>query len=438
LLTTAPLLQPLTLDEFDASLASLAHFEARPFLAVAVSGGPDSLALALLADRWSRSRGGEICALTVNHQLRPESGHEARTVNVWMSARSIRHEVLIWSGEKPRTGIQEVARDARYRLLAGWCRANGCLHLLTAHHSDDQIETHLIRHRAHGGPDGLAGMSAIREFPDCRLLRPFLGVSSARLRALLESERQPFLSDPSNVDPAFERSRLRAATLGAADLGELRATILALGRARVAHQREVNAALGRFVTMHPAGLAVLDPAIIEAASHGLARRVLSAVVATIGGSSYPARQGQIARLFDALGAASRRGHSLGGCKFLHWRRRVIVVRELAHAEPPLQLTPGGSIFWDRRYDVSLAATTDKPFTIGYLAAPGVAQLNRLRLKPKPEGLPRLVCPILPAAWDEEGIAAVPHLDFRREGTAALPQFVFRPRNPLTQADFAVV
>jgi hypothetical protein len=88
--------------------------------------------------------------------------------------------------------------------------------------------------------------------------------------------------------------------------------------------------------------------------------------------------------------------------------------------------------------VSLAATADKPLTIGYLGASGVAQLNRLRLKPKREGLPRLVYPILPAAWDEEGIAAVPGLDFRREGTAAVPQFVFRPRNPLTQADFAVV
>ena len=81
--------------------------------------------------------------------------------------------------------------------------------MLTAHHREDQIETHLIRRRAGSGPDGLAGMSAIRELADCRLLRPLLGVAKDRLVALLEAERQPFITDPSNLDPAFERSRLR-------------------------------------------------------------------------------------------------------------------------------------------------------------------------------------------------------------------------------------
>jgi tRNA(Ile)-lysidine synthase len=346
--------------------------------------------------------------------------------------------VLTWSGRKLETGIQAAARIARYGLLAGWCRANGCLHLLTAHHREDQIETHLIRRRAHSGPDGLAGMSAIRELPDCRLLRPLLGVSSARLRALLKAEGQPFLSDPSNVNPAFERSRWRSATLGAADLAELLSTIPAFGHARVGYQHEVNAALGRFVAVHPAGFAALNPAVMEMVPHGVRMRVLSAMVATIGGGPYPSRRDQTARLFDALGAAPRRGHSLGGCRFIHWRRRIIVVRELAHAQPIVRLAPGESAFWDRRYDVSFAATGDKPLAIGYLGTPGVIQLNRLRFKQNPDRLPRLVLPILPAAWDEDGIAAVPHLGFRREEIAAVPQFVFRPRNPLTQADFAVV
>ena len=142
---------PLSLGEFTASLASIAQFESAPFLAVAVSGGPDSLALAILADRWARETGGQICALTVDHQLRPESGDETRRLAAWLSARAIRHEILVWTGEKPRTGIEEAARFARYRLLGGWCRDHACLHLLTGHHRDDQIETHLIRRRAHSG-----------------------------------------------------------------------------------------------------------------------------------------------------------------------------------------------------------------------------------------------------------------------------------------------
>src|SRR5207248_5640066 len=97
------------------------------FLAVAVSGGADSLALAILADRWARERGGAICALTVDHRLRPESGDEIRRLRAWLSARGIRHEVLVWTGEKPRTGIQEAARLARYRLLGGWGGDPACL-----------------------------------------------------------------------------------------------------------------------------------------------------------------------------------------------------------------------------------------------------------------------------------------------------------------------
>jgi tRNA(Ile)-lysidine synthase len=155
--------KPLTLAEFSAALAWIGHWEHEPFLAVAVSGGADSLALTLLADRWARERGGQICALTVDHRLRPESGEEIRRLQGWLSARAIRHEILAWSGDKPVTGIQEAARAARYALLDDWCRAHGCLHLLTAHHREDQADTYLLRRRAGSGANGLAGMSAIRD-----------------------------------------------------------------------------------------------------------------------------------------------------------------------------------------------------------------------------------------------------------------------------------
>src|SRR5947208_13396457 len=163
---------PLTLGELGAALAAIGGFDARPFIAVAVSGGPDSLALTILADRWVRERAGQLAALTVDHGLRPEGAEEAQTVGRWMATRGIKHHVLAWSGPKPATGIQEAARAARYGLLAEWCRAEGCLHLLTAHHREDQAETYLIRRRAGSGIDGLAGMSALREMVGIRLVRP--------------------------------------------------------------------------------------------------------------------------------------------------------------------------------------------------------------------------------------------------------------------------
>jgi tRNA(Ile)-lysidine synthase len=441
LLTLGSSAKPISLGEFTSSLASIAQFESSPFLAVAVSGGPDSLALAILADSWARERGGEICALTVDHRLRPESGDEIRRLGAWLSARAIRHEILVWTGEKPRTGIQEAARFARYRLLGGWCRDHACLHLLTGHHRDDQIETHLIRRRAHSGPDGLAGMSAIRELADCRLLRPLLGVARDRLVSFLEAEGQPFVSDPSNFDPAFERSRLRqgdGASAGEAGVSRLLGGIQAFGCRRAAHEHVLNALLARYVSLHPAGFALLDPAMMSESSSELAERLVSAVTAAIGGASYPPRRERIARLREALGGAARRGHTLGGCRFIRWRERVLVTRELARAAPPLRLRQGERMIWDRRFEVMTPQADRGPFTIGYLGLAETQRLDRRLPQLRRAGLPRLLFPVIPAVWDEKGIAGVPHLRYGREGVADLPQVVFRPVNPLTQAGFAVV
>jgi tRNA(Ile)-lysidine synthase len=438
LLTARPPAKPFTPAEFAASLASLARFETRPFLAVAVSGGPDSLALAILANRWARERFGEICAVTVDHRLRPESGDEIRRLHGWLAARAIRHEILAWSAHKPATGVQEAARAARYQLLVDWCRERGCLHLLTAHQREDQAETHLIRRSAGSGADGLAGMSAIRELADCRILRPLLGVAKVRLVKLLDAERQPFITDPSNRDPTFERSCLRrtgAVPVGA-DFATLLSGIRELGHERVAHEHNRARLLAQTVVLHPAGFAVLDPDLALARSD-IAERAFQAIVGAIGGKPYPARRERVARLRGVLAGAGHRGHTLGGCRFLRWRHRVLVLRELHGAAGPIRLTPGTSFLWDRRFSVVLPATATGAVTVGYLGRSGVVGLNRYWREMR-RGLPRLIYPILPAVWDQEGIAGVPHLGYRREGAAALPEFSFRPINPLTRAGFTVV
>ena len=430
---------PFTVAEFGSCLAALAHFETRPFLAVAVSGGPDSLALAILANRWVRERRGAVCALTVDHRLRPESAAEIRLLHGWLSARAIRHEILVWSAGKPRSGIQEAAREARYALLAEWCREHGWLHLLTAHQREDQAETHLIRRRASSGADGLAGMSAIREFADCRILRPLLGVAKARLAALLAIERQPFITDPSNSDPIFERSRLRGPGAGplGADFAALLTGIGKLGYKRRARERKCDQLLAKTAVLHSAGFAVVDPDLAHAPSD-IAERALQAIVTAVSGNPYPARREQVAHLRRMLAGTACRGHTLGGCRFIRWRHRILVLRELAGAAGSVLLTPGTSILWDRRFRIALPATSTGALSVGYLGSSGVVALNRDRPEPRRGGPPRLIYPTLPAVWDNAGIAGVPHLEYQREGVAALPEFSFRPINPLTRAGFTVV
>jgi tRNA(Ile)-lysidine synthase len=426
---------PLTAAELDRALTAIGGFERRPFVAVAVSGGPDSLALAILVDRWARARGGEGRALIVDHGLRPESAAEAATVGGWLAARGIPYAVLPWPGEKPTTGIQEAARAARYRLLADWCAAHGCLHLLTAHHRDDQAETYLIRHRAGSFVDGLAGMSVVRELPQIRLVRPLLGVAKARLIALLDAEGQEYLQDPSNRNPAFERSRLRmAATPEGAEMAI--AEIHVNGSARIERERALAALLARAVALHPAGFAALDPAPIAAAGE-LGERALGRIAATLGGAAYPLRRQRLARLCRALGTAPMPARTLGGYRFVSWRGRVLVLREGARAAPPLTLAPGMSALWDRRFAVHLTATASRPVTIRQLGAAGVAALREDRIV-LDNSLPRLIYPTLPAIWDEHGLASVPHLFYQRATATHLPALAFRPSVSLFGVGFTVV
>lgn len=427
---------PLTLAELSAALAAIGGFERRPRLAVAVSGGPDSMALALLAAVWARERGGAAHALTVDHRLRAESAAEARTVAGWLSARGIAHKTLIWADAKPRGGIQAAAREARYRLLSEWCRDNGVPHLLTAHHREDQIETYLIRRRAGSGADGLAGMSAVRELPGCRLVRPLLGVPRARLRAFLAEAGQPSLSDPSNLDPVFERARLRAdATAGGdAGLDRVYADLRACGRRRIARDREFSDLFGRAVALHPAGFAAVDRLALAAEPDSV-EFLLGRVALCIGGGGFPPRRERIERLRVGLIARPGRARTLGGCRFVPWRDRVLVLRELAAAGAPVRVEPGRPIAWDGRFALGSSPDLPADAVFGCLGQSG---FHIAVAADRAGGLPRLVRPVLPAFWDAEGLIAVPHLGYRRRGMTAAPRPIFSPRNGLSRGDFTVV
>ena len=202
--------RPLGDAEFAVLIERLGAFEPAPHVAVGVSGGPDSLALALLAAGWTRRRGGRLTALIVDHGLRAKSAREAATVARWLDARGIAHAVLRWDGAKPSSAIQARAREARHAILAEWCRRAGVLHLLLAHHRDDQLETALLRRARASGPDGLAAMAPVVERESLRILRPLLPIASARLRATLRALGQDWIDDPSNRNDAFARVRIRA------------------------------------------------------------------------------------------------------------------------------------------------------------------------------------------------------------------------------------
>ena len=434
---------PLSDGDFAARLDRLGPFEVAPRLAVAVSGGADSMALTLLADAWTRRHGGKVTAITVDHGLRPESATEARQVDAWLVARGIAHETLVWEGRRPTGDIQAAARAARYRLLEAWCAERGTLHLLTAHHREDRAETFWLRLARGSGLDGLAGIAGVTERARCRVLRPLLDVAPERLRARLRLEDQAWIDDPSNRNADFARVRVREARalLAAEGLSAERVmeTTRHLGRARQALEAATAHLLARTVSLHPAGFAWLDAEALRRAEPELGLRALAAVLATIGGADYPPRLERLERLHDALARDDLgRGCTLGGCQLVPTRARVLICREPAEVEAPIALVPGKAAIWDRRFRVEIATICPGGLVVGALGQDhrGLSPeaLRRLRVLPGP------VRRSLPALRDGPSLAAVPALGWAR-GPAhflGIAQITFRPSRGLGPIGFTVV
>src|SRR6478735_5602518 len=189
-----------------------ADWKSAPAIVLAVSGGPDSIALMWLAARWRRTltRGPRLIAVTVDHGLRPEAAREAREVKRLARQLDLPHRTLRWRGAKPKTGVPAAARAVRYRLLAEVARASGATHILTAHTRDDQAETLLMRMLRGSGIAGLAAMARETEREGVWLARPLLDVPKSQLVATLGRAKIAFADDPTNRDMSFTRPRLRA------------------------------------------------------------------------------------------------------------------------------------------------------------------------------------------------------------------------------------
>lgn len=407
---------PLTTDEFAALMVRLGPFETPPRLAVAVSGGADSLALALLAHDWARDRGGEALAVTVDHGLRPESADEAVQVRDWLVRRGISHHILTWDGDKPVADIQAAAREARYGLLGRFCAANSILHLLLAQHREDQAETLLLRLGRGSGVDGLSAMAAERPTRWGRVLRPLLDVPRLRLRAMLESAGQDWIEDSSNANPAYSRVRLRRLMPDLAAEGlcpeRLAATAGRMGRARAALERAVAEAAARLVVLHPGGYARCDAAGLARLPDEIGLRLLARLLAVAGGGGYPPRLERLERLHGDIRGGLDRARTLAGCRVVPAGAELVVCREPARMAPPVPLTGGECFVWDGRFRVEVMPSPPPGLHLCGLGRRWIEAIGG------GDRVPACARPTLPALFGEDGVSAVPHLGYNQCVTAA--------------------
>ena len=439
--------RPVEDAEFARLMAALGPFEPSPAIAVAVSGGVDSLCLALLLERWSRARDGRLLALIVDHGLRPESAAEAARARARLAARGIEARILSWTGPKPESGIQAAARAARYRLLAAACARVGIVHLALAHHRDDQCETHLLRAAAGSGPYGLAAMAAVVEGRGLRLIRPLLAVPGRRLRATGAAAGLAWDEDPSNRDPRFARARLRAGG-GAADADGLAVRIAELGLARADADRRIAALLVRALRLDPAGSALVDLGALAAAPPETALAALARILCTVSGSLHPPRTARLGRLMATLDSAGLPGRrTLGGCLLVPAAGgRMLVCREPAAIVPAAEVRPGETLLWDGRFTVRLGNARSRrgPLSVRAVDATAWRRLARAaeRSAYRPAWWPpAVVRAALPVLCDLDGPLALPHLigcQVSEEAKKIPLAAWFTPRLPATSAAFAAV
>ena len=334
--------KPLTAEEFANLMRRLAPFESGPRIAVALSGGPDSTALVLLARDWVVGHGGNLVAFVVDHGLRGDAAAEAHQVTRNCAAWGIDSEILPWTGPKPRGGIEDKARKARYKLLEEACRRRGVLHLLTGHHRRDQAETMALRRGAGSGRFGLAGMSACVERPGLRIVRPLLAIAPERLKAMLEARGQDWFDDPMNRDRRFARVRLRQDGIEAPDTSA--------GAERTALERAVASCLPRVLRLDAFGVATLDRCRWRALPDRVRRLVLARVAMTVGGLEYPPRTGRLGALAVQLLARDVIRSTLGRCL---WRggEMVTVMRENRGIPTIDGGGRTGEVLWDGRFRV---------------------------------------------------------------------------------------
>lgn len=364
-------------------------------------------------------------ALVLDHGVRPAAATEAALAAAWLAARGIAVRRLALPVSAPRPA--EALRRDRLAALAEAAAAEGCLHLLLAHHRADQAETVLIRLLRGSLGAGLAAMAPVRQAGAVRLVRPLLGFAPEALHAVLRAAGQPWIEDPSNRAGSV-RARLRAALADRAGEGAGVRALAAAGRAagcaRVAAEAARDRLLGEAASLLPQGFARIEAARLAAAAPGLAEAALATLLRAIGGRDQPLRPARVAALLAALRAG--RGGTAGGCLARRAGPAWLICREPAATAAEAPLPACGRLLWDGRWHVEAPAG----LTVGAVGAdaPTLARADR-----RAAALPRVVLATLPALRERGALVAVPPIGYDPRDPGGTIRAVFRPPQPISAA-----
>lgn len=300
----------------------LNRFEIKPQkIAVGVSGGADSLAAVLKIFEEISKKGYTIVALTVDHGLRPSSLNEACYVAKIMASFNIEHHILKWQGAKPKTGIEEAARQARYELFNDWCKKNDVKFLITAHHLYDQAETFLMHLERGSGLNGLCGMKEFTKFKNISILRPFLETNPNEFKNYLRARNISWVEDESNQDENLCRVKMRhflpilKEKTGISPTKIVK-TMKYLGQARCFFEKTIQKLIENNFKIynHQVYSCTLD--FFKVQDIEIQYRLLDTIIQTINQASYPTESDKLMHLISKIFQSHFKSATLGHVRII--------------------------------------------------------------------------------------------------------------------------
>ena len=377
-------------------------------IALAVSGGRDSMALMYLVYRWKAhlALNIEIEVLTVNHNLRKAAEDECGFVQKIAKNYGFKHKVLIWEHEHVETSIQEKARKARYQLMLDYVREENIDTILTAHTSDDNIETFIMRLAKGSGLNGLKSINEIRHEDRIQIQRPLLSLSRSLTTEILRSTGNEWVDDPTNDDESFERVKIRnnISSLSSFNIssGNLTKTIQRLARAHESISFFTDLLSQELVELNELGYADVNFDKLRNYPKEIILRVFAKALTDINGGTVSLSS--LEAVFTEL-IKTERCKTLNGCQIIPQKNKYVIVRE-NRGISPVEIKINERISWDGRFDVYLKSCDNTNIVIDQIG--NADDLRTMIDGTSFQSMPKYVLRTLPGGFIKDKLVLLPN------------------------------
>ena len=388
-------------------------------IALAVSGGPDSTAMMQIAALSKKLKNSNVTVIVIDHGLREESKNEANIVCKNAKLLGFKFKILKWNGVKPKTRVQEIARKTRYKLMTSWCKKKGIEKLFLAHHLDDQVETFLMRLGKGSGVDGLAVMDFVTETSSLKLVRPFLEIPKTRFIEILGITNLEWISDPSNFNSDYKRSRIRKILPILSKEGinskQIGLVIKRMRSAKDALNSQTNTLLKKYLSNVDNVAYFLNKEFFkDTKEKEILLRALEKIFMNISGSIYPPRRNKLENILSwILENNNVKAKTLTGVVVRKRKSEFIFYREPDDCYKSVNIRPLTSRYscWDDRF--FLKANKSNNLQIRALGDVGITILKEEKILKRQgfQNVPLSAWKTVPGVWSKKRLISVPTLGY---------------------------